>query len=267
LLPPSPQWIDRVKEFLTDGVGADIESLQELLDETEGMPVAMVEADLLRAHIEALQWAAKAKPILEKDKMKLSSLQRLSRDIAKIRNMSSSDAVAGAAEQFAVTLPEETKLAEILSSYQRWQDSVKKIFHVGSLKAGITLQTLQSLLEECDGMLPIELELESKQIRSLVSEASDWIKSFADVLEALHIPITSIPITPPAPVDPPAVLISEGGVAEVSAVTEEVAATETKIGYNDLKILIDAAHNVTVQFPELMSVPSFPFPFPPLRSL
>jgi hypothetical protein len=45
------QWIDRVKEFLMNGVEADIDSLQELLDETEGMPVAMVEADLLRYHL------------------------------------------------------------------------------------------------------------------------------------------------------------------------------------------------------------------------
>jgi predicted N-formylglutamate amidohydrolase len=72
-----------VKEFLASGVNSDIESLQELLEETEGMPVAMVEADLLRSHIEALQWAEKARPILEKEKMKLSSLQRLSRDISK----------------------------------------------------------------------------------------------------------------------------------------------------------------------------------------
>lgn len=68
---------------MTDGVGADIDSLQELLDETEGMPVAMVEADLLRSHIEALHWAEKARPILENEKMKLSSLQRLSREINK----------------------------------------------------------------------------------------------------------------------------------------------------------------------------------------
>jgi hypothetical protein len=34
-----------------NGVEADIDSLQELLDETEGMPVAMVEADLLRYHL------------------------------------------------------------------------------------------------------------------------------------------------------------------------------------------------------------------------
>jgi hypothetical protein len=45
----SSQWIDRVKDFLMNGVDADIDSLQELLDETEGMPVAMVEADLLRS--------------------------------------------------------------------------------------------------------------------------------------------------------------------------------------------------------------------------
>lgn len=48
VLDTAEEWIDRVKEFLQNGVDADIESLQELLDETEGMPVAMVEADLLR---------------------------------------------------------------------------------------------------------------------------------------------------------------------------------------------------------------------------
>jgi hypothetical protein len=37
-----------VKEFLIAGADVDIESLQALLDETEGMPVAMVEADILR---------------------------------------------------------------------------------------------------------------------------------------------------------------------------------------------------------------------------
>lgn len=151
------------------------------------------------------------------------------------------------AEQFVVTLPEETKLSEILSSYQRWQDSVKKIFHFGSLKSGVTLQTLQSLLQECD-RIPIELELESKQIRSIVHEASEWIQSFSGVLESLHIPITSIDVAHSA-------LDSEN--IEVNDETEnqknaESSATDNMIGYSELKILIDAAHHVTVHFPELM---------------
>lgn len=37
------------------------------------------------------------------------------------------------AEQYAVTLPEETKLNEILSSYQKWQDAVKRLFQVISI--------------------------------------------------------------------------------------------------------------------------------------
>ena len=151
------------------------------------------------------------------------------------------------AEQFVVTLPEETKLSEILISYQRWQDSVKKIFHFGSLKSGVTLQTLQSLLQECDG-IPVELELESKHIRAIVSEASEWIQSFAGVLESLHIPITSIDVAR-------SVLDSEH--VKVNDVTEnqenaESVATDNRIGYSELKILIDAAHHVTVHFPELM---------------
>lgn len=100
------QWISRVKEFMEAGDEVDVEALQELLDETEGMPVAMEEADLLRCgpyttpsqpiscipcydmiyhrtHIEALHWAAKAKPVLEKRNAKLSTLQRLTKEIAK----------------------------------------------------------------------------------------------------------------------------------------------------------------------------------------
>jgi hypothetical protein len=34
------------------------------------------------------------------------------------------------AEQYVVNLPEETKLNEILTAYQIWQDAVKKLFQV-----------------------------------------------------------------------------------------------------------------------------------------
>lgn len=44
------QWISRVKDFMANGHDVEISVWQELLDETEGMPVAMIEADLIRSY-------------------------------------------------------------------------------------------------------------------------------------------------------------------------------------------------------------------------
>jgi hypothetical protein len=177
-------------------------------------------------------------------------------------------------EQLAVTLPEESQLSDILNSYQRWQEATKKLFHLGALKSGVTLETLQTFLAECDAM-PIELESESKQIRSIVSEASEWIQSFSGVLQALRIPITSISIAPSPPPPPAAAATTtEGGDVALEAnenetnekTTKTETEEETEIGYSELKILIDAAHNVTIHFPELMYKPAPSFLFLPLCS-
>jgi hypothetical protein len=157
------------------------------------------------------------------------------------------------AEQYAVNLPEETKLNEILSAYQLWQDAVKKLFQVGSLKTGVTLETLQRLIQECDD-LQVDLETESKQIRSIATEASDWIQSFVDVLEGLQIPITSIIPERPSPLALPLAPLSESETTEIQVTSHELIEKVTDIGYGDLKTLIDGAYHLTVRFPELMSV-------------
>lgn len=102
------------------------------------------------------------------------------------------------------------------------------------MRSGANLQTLQALVEECD-TLQVDLEQESKQIRSIVSEATNWIETFVDILGALHIPITSI--IPPLPQENQ---------------EEQVNQQENLVGYGDLKNLIDSAHHLNVQFPELM---------------
>jgi hypothetical protein len=119
----------------------------------------------------------------------------------------------------------------------------------------VTLGTLQRLVEECDG-LQVDLETESKQIRSIVTEASDWIQSFFDVLEALKILITSI-----IPERSPSTLSSSPDTTE-NQVTSQ--AERVEISYGDLKTLIDGAHHLTVRFPELMSVETFSLISPPL---
>lgn len=99
----------------------------------------------IRTHIEALHWAAKAKPFLEKGNAKYSSLQRLSREISKyvlgerkimklLRTLTFLFVVhrirSGVSKELSkrinVRLPEEVQLEEIMNNVQKWQTQLKR---------------------------------------------------------------------------------------------------------------------------------------------
>ncbi len=102
------------------------------------------------------------------------------------------------------------------------------------MKSGVTLDTLIKLVHQCDN-LHVDLEIESKLLRSIVSEAIEWIELSADILEALGIPIISIPM----------IHHKEGA---------ESTSIEVVVGYSDLKKLIDSANHISIQFFELRFV-------------
>jgi len=59
------EWLQRVREALaTGGTNQDLSELQELIGESDDMPVYMEEAVVLRAHFSAMEWAKKARKVL-----------------------------------------------------------------------------------------------------------------------------------------------------------------------------------------------------------
>jgi hypothetical protein len=97
------------------------------------------------------------------------------------------------------------------------------------------LETLIKLVQQCDN-LQVDLETESKQLRSIVSESIEWIETSTDILQALQIPIVSIP------------RVSRNEEIEVTPDLSEA------VSYGDLKKLFDSANHLSVQFPELRFV-------------
>lgn len=65
------EWLARMKDILVEANNGSessleaIDTLNELLSEADDMPVFMEEAQVLRCHLQALEWAEKAKPILQ----------------------------------------------------------------------------------------------------------------------------------------------------------------------------------------------------------
>ncbi len=59
------EWLSRVREALTNGgTNQDLSELQELIGESDDMPVYMEEAVVLRSHFNSMEWAKKARKIL-----------------------------------------------------------------------------------------------------------------------------------------------------------------------------------------------------------
>ena len=59
------EWLSRVREALAcGGTNQDMNELQELIGESDDMPVYMEEAVVLRAHFNAMEWAKKARKVL-----------------------------------------------------------------------------------------------------------------------------------------------------------------------------------------------------------
>ena len=60
----------------------------------------------------------------------------------------------------------------------------------------MSLAPIQELLAEAES-LPVDMEVETKYIRSVVESATNWIMSHQSQLVALGIPVTSIKVTTP----------------------------------------------------------------------
>jgi chemotaxis protein histidine kinase CheA len=77
-------WIARMKEAL-DTVETDEElaGLAALLKEADQIPVFMEEVQLLKAHMQGVEWGRRASSLLATGKAKLSDLQRMLREVAR----------------------------------------------------------------------------------------------------------------------------------------------------------------------------------------
>jgi len=92
------EWLQRVREALsTGGTNQDLSELQELIGESDDMPVYMEEAVVLRAHFAAMEWAKKARKVLYTEppgyllaeEMDAKQLARADRAAKRLERMSS----------------------------------------------------------------------------------------------------------------------------------------------------------------------------------
>jgi hypothetical protein len=205
----------------------DLELLKDLLEETESMPVAMEEVQLLRAHIETVEWAEKARPILKMNvkkaslsstegdqgekspppekRYRISTLLKLQKDLLKTRvNMSAEMKKQFQAIKFK--LPEETKLQKVLNMIEKFQMKVKKRFtscasgsddlltRNSALRSSVTLSALRQMIVDMNAILELvdlDFDTESEYLHKHVNAAEEWLKQHHDTLMKLDIKVTS----------------------------------------------------------------------------
>ena len=229
------EWINRVKELITESYDSNssssleaMKTIQEMLAEADQMPVVMPEAQVLRMHLDILEWAAKARPILlmpdvesdvkdekmddadaaesaamdcdhggkdasaakklepkniKKNKPTLSSIQRLAREIHKIR----SSLPASTLEDFPMKpLREEAFCLDCVNKTEEWTARLKRQMANNVIKKGAKLSTLRSLFEEGKS-IPVHLDSEMRPIRLAIATAEDWIHQSYSVLSQVGI--------------------------------------------------------------------------------
>lgn len=135
-------WLARVRELMTDE-NADADYLQDLIGEAETMPIAMDEVELLRVHVKAMVWTKTAAPVLANPNAKYSEIQKIYKEIQKIRCNDIGDDDSGPAQSGNVDdlwsnggslrfpkFPEELQVEKIVSDVDAWLKSMKDIYHV-----------------------------------------------------------------------------------------------------------------------------------------
>jgi hypothetical protein len=222
--------INRVKDIISGGASGevatdddneeedetrDLELLKELLKETENMPVAMEEVQLLRAHIETVEWAEKARPILNmtddvdgdaKKRYKVSTLIKLQKDLLKTRNNMSAD-MKKQFQAIKFKLPEETKLLDVIAKIEKLQGKIRKRFtscgsgsddlisRNATLRGSVTLSALRQIIVDMNEILELvnlDLDSESEHLHIHVNAAEEWLQTHQGTLSKLGIKVTSL---------------------------------------------------------------------------
>ena len=251
-------WMSKAKDLIGEGDAASQDDLQGLLEQANCMPIALDEADYLRAHLKALQWAERAGPLLEGDSIKYSELQKLNREIVKIRGaaypeleVAEKGVPVEVESEFFVKLPEERKLEAQISKVEAWLVTMKQFFHSGLVKKGTTLENLRGVYEQSKFLTPVTVEHESRYLTASIQAAEGWVEEWAPTLDRLGITRCTFPT-----------VVSEEKSAKAPSQTaveaeEEMEVTEASdngLSFKQFARLISAAKDLIVDFPELRSV-------------
>ena len=272
------EWLSRVREALADSSSNAMNTaeIKELLGESEDMPVFMEEALVLRSHLRALEWAKRAKRVLyvnskddvskmEEDekkgdregsvaltagrarvfaKAKLADIQRLAREITKIR----ADLPESIATEFALTpLQEEIDCHGIVKSVEEWITQMKRLFQGSVPKKGVKLEKLRALYQK-GSAIPLTFEAELRPVKNAIKSAENWIHSNASMLTRMGI----------------ACNLSRTILEEKEEIEDKVhdgdamhtddgnrAHANAEITYDDWRRLVNAAEVITTDFEEV----------------
>eukprot|EP01038_Epipyxis_sp_PR26KG_P010367 gene10367-13929_t len=200
--------------------------LRNLLAEADTMPVCMEEAQVLRCHLNALEWAKKVRPLIPSSvldavkrgetgsdifvsaacnsenslsaptkekariqKIRLNDLTLHFKEINKIRSILSEDEK----QNFPIKpLIEETAVQTILESAEGWLNRLKRMMQGTSIKKGAKLEVLQLMFVE-GSKLPVRFENELKSIKVSIDAASQWLLRYEKELKAMNMMLDPIP--------------------------------------------------------------------------
>ena len=211
----------------------DLDMLRELLADTESMPVAMEEVQLLRAHIDTVEWAERARPILRMDKSvssgkndaenhdnsspkrhRVSTLIKLQKDLMKTRTSMSAE-MKRQFQAIKFKLPEEAKLQRVITMIEKFQAKVRKRFATcgsgpddllnrnSTLRPSVTLSALRQMVRDLDNILSVvdlDMDNERYHLTFHINAAEEWLRQHHDTLVKLGIKVTSLnPTTIAAP--------------------------------------------------------------------
>lgn len=229
LIDTAENWMERVSDLLQSDDVNDIEILKELLAETETMPVALEEAQILKLHIEAVEWAQRIGSTFERGPCKLATLQRYYKDISRIRSEISKFPNG----KNTCKLKEEILLEGFISVSEKWISGVKILMQGTVLKPGVTLHALQNILLDLKE-IHVDLDYEARYLREVVLNAENWLIEHYHVLKRLGVPIVSIEM----PLDD----------SQASYNQSE------KIPFEVLEAMYSKSESITILFPELTSM-------------
>lgn len=227
------EWINRVKELITESYDGESSSsleamrtIQEMLSEADQMPVIMPEAQVLRMHLDILEWAAKARPILlmpdlesettddkrgedvlmdcddyknagsttaatvaakqELTKKNKPSLSSIQK-LAREINKIRTSLSASTLEDFPMKpLREEAFCLSCVNKTEEWTTKLKRQMSNNVIKKGAKLSTLRKLFEEGKS-IPVHLDAEMRPIRLAIAAAEEWIHQSHTMLSKIGI--------------------------------------------------------------------------------
>ena len=262
-----------------DGEGAEeepvdaISMLKELIAEADEMPISMEEAQVLRCHLSAIEWARKARPVLQLPlangfnysdgsspdriynystvdsgakvmvKPRLSEVKKLFNEITRIR----ATVPQAVWDDFRLKpLRDEAFCMESVSSAEQWLQSCKKYVVNNALKKGVKLADVLEILKSANN-IHINFEYELKPFKTALLDAEKWISENRDQLLRLKISATNIGYKV---VDGEIVDFNDG---EADSQIEESAQMTEKLTFSELFTLCNSAKEIDSDFPALAS--------------